>query len=125
MSKFSQKPSLIFPYHQAIKWLGLVVLLFALAGLIFKIIYSQLDSLKPVPELISLGLIFIFFSKEKIDDERIHQFKFRSLSLGFLYSYFLTFGFQYLFSRAATAHEFIAVAMTFATSIYYFAKSKS
>jgi len=124
MKKLSQKQSLLFPYHQAIKWLGLTVLLFAVAALAFKLIHRQWDSLKPVPELISLGLVFIFFSKEKMDDERIHQLKFRSLSLGFLYSYFLTFGFQYLFSRAATAHEFIATAMVFTTAIYYFAKSK-
>lgn len=114
---------LLFPYHRGVKALGVVILLFAIAGLLWKIFQGQtIFPLDPVPQLIGLGLVFIFFSKEKVEDERIHYLKFQALSIGFLSCFFMSMGFNSLYQLSAP--EFIASTMLFTTSVYYFFKRK-
>src|SRR5215207_3910798 len=101
----------LFPYHPAVKILGVLLLVFACAGIIYKILSHQDgSSLTPGFQIFSLGLVFIFFSKEKHDDERIHQFKFQSLTWGVLTSYFITQTITYLY-RAPSTHEFLCLAL--------------
>lgn len=113
----------LFPYHPAVKILGLLLLLFACTGIIYKIL-SQHDhtSLTPGFQVFSLGLIFIFFSKEKHDDERIHQLKFQSLTWGVLTSYFITQATTYLF-RTPTTHEYLCLALLLTTAMFYILKN--
>jgi hypothetical protein len=114
---------LLFPYHRGVKALGLAILLFAIAGLLWKTFHDQpIFPLDPVPQLIGLGLVFIFFSKEKVEDERIHYLKFQALSVGFLSCFFMSMGFNSWYRLSAP--EFIAATMVFSTSVYYFFKRK-
>lgn len=115
----------LFPYHPAVKILGVALLLFACAGIIYKILYQQDHaSYAPGFQIFSLGLVFIFFSKEKYDDERIHQIKFQSLTWGVLTAYFITLGVTYLF-RAPSVHEFLTLALLLTTAMYYILKQRS
>jgi hypothetical protein len=113
---------LLFPYHPAVKVLGVLLLLFACAGLVYKVLQGHdQGSLAVGFQLFSLGLVFLFFSKEKHDDERIHQLKFQSLSWGVLTAYFITMGVTYFF-RAPSAHEFLSLALLLTTVMFYILK---
>lgn len=113
----------LFPYHPAVKILGVLLLLFACTGIIYKILNQHDDSsLTPGLQVFSLGLIFIFFSKEKHDDERIHQLKFQSLTWGVLTSYFVTLTITYFF-RAPSTHEFLCLALLLTTAMFYILKN--
>jgi len=114
----------LFPYHPAVKILGVLLLLFAATGIIYKT-FGQHDysSLTPGFQIFSLGLIFIFFSKEKYDDERIHQLKFQSLTWGILTSYFITLGITYFF-RAPSMHEFLCLALSLTTAAFYILRNQ-
>lgn len=115
----------LFPYHPAVKILGALLLLFACTGIVYKILHHQdYASFAPGLQLISLGLVFIFFSKEKYDDERIHQLKFQSLTWGVLTTYFMTMGVSYLF-RVPSVHEFLSVALLLTTAMFYILKQRS
>ena len=116
---------MLFPYHPAVKLLGIGLLLFACGGVVYKSLNQHdLASFAPAFQIASLGLVFIFFSKEKYDDERIHQIKFRSLTWGVLTAYFLTLGVTYLF-RAPSAHEFLCLALLLTTVMFYVLKQRA
>lgn len=116
---------MLFPYHPAVKILGAALLLFAGAGVVYKIlVLHDYVSFAPAFQIASLGLVFIFFSKEKYDDERIHQIKFRALTWGVLTAYFVTLGVTYLF-RTLSAHEFLCLALLLTTAMFYFLKQRA
>jgi len=110
---------LLFPYHRLFKTFGVLLVLFALAGTVFQQWSGTLTSMKVPARIGAIGLIFIFFSRDKVDDERVHQLKFRALSLGVLYAYFLTFPVAY-FAYEVSAHEFVAMSLLFALAVYYY-----
>ena len=114
----------LFPYHPAVKFLGLAVLMFAVIGLCYKLI-NQHDyrSFATGFQVASLGLVFIFFSKERQEDERIHQLKFQSLTWGMLTAYFIMLGITYLL-RAPSAHEFLCLALLLTTAMFYILKQR-
>jgi hypothetical protein len=112
----------LFPYHPAVKWLGVLLLLFACTGIVYKILHQHdYVSFSAGFQIFSLGLVFIFFSKEKYDDERIHQLKFQSLTWGVLTTYFVTLLVTYLF-RTPSVHEFLSLALLLTTVMFYMLK---
>jgi hypothetical protein len=122
--KFKTMTKTLFPYHPAVKMLGVLLLLFACAGIVYKILHQHdYVSFAPGFQILSLGLVFIFFSKEKYDDERIHQLKFQSLTWGVLTAYFITLGATYLF-HAPSAHEFLTLALLLTTALFYILKQR-
>ncbi|MCD9014183.1 hypothetical protein [Parachryseolinea silvisoli] len=115
----------LFPYHPAVKLLGVGLFLFAFSGFIYKTLHQHdFVSFAPAFQIASLGLVFIFFSKEKYDDERVHQIKFRSLTWGVLTAYFLTLAVTYLF-RSLSAHEFLCLALLLTTGMFYVLKQRA
>ena len=118
------KPSqLTFMYPAITKIAGIVLIVFALAGLAYRY-YREFAFDFAIPsQLISLGLIFIFFSRDKIDDERIHQFKFRALTAGFFASYMWLYAFNY-FGHSLSAYDFVVLALGLATVIFYYMRYK-
>jgi hypothetical protein len=117
---------ILFPYHPAVKMLGVALLLFAFVGVGYKILFRHGDygSIAHAFQIASLGLVFIFFSKEKYDDERIHQIKFQALTWGVLSAYFATLGVTYLF-RILSVHEFLCLALSLTTVMFYVLKHRS
>jgi hypothetical protein len=111
---------LLFPYHPLFKIFGAALLLFALAGTGYQLFTGTFDSMEIPARIAAIGLILIFFSRDKADDERVHQLKFRGLSLGVLYAYFLTFPFAY-FSYEVSANEFVTISLLFAVAVFYYA----
>lgn len=111
----------LFPYHPGFKWLGLGIILFSLFGLVWQFIQHKILSAEIPLMLISLGLVFIFFSREKTDDERIHQFKYQSLSWGILTAFFVIAGLNFL-DHTFSAGGYLVMVLSMATAMFYFMK---
>jgi hypothetical protein len=85
---------------------------------------------------LSIGLVILYFSKEKVDDERIHYLKFRALAFaminGLLLSWLTTkllFGQQYsvehdLVHPVSTSH-FLIITIAIAYGRLFYLKSRS
>jgi hypothetical protein len=94
-----------------------------MTGILYQYWFREsVDTSTPF-NLMSLGLLFIFFSREKIEDERVHQIKFRALAAGFLAAYLLMYSFTF-FSHTLAVHEFIVIVLCISTVAFYIAKSR-
>jgi hypothetical protein len=82
---------------------------------------------------LSWGLVFIFFSKEKADDEMVHELKFKALTRAVISSFLATHLYNYFFLNwrfnreydvilSISAYQFLALTMIIATTIFYFLK---
>src|SRR5688500_10896568 len=86
-----------FPYSYWAKILGLVIIA---AGVISFFQQYQRKGIFDFNELgvgFSWGLIFIFFSKEKTDDEMVQALKFKALARAVIVAFFITHLYNYLF----------------------------
>ncbi|MDF7813861.1 hypothetical protein [Hymenobacter sp. YC55] len=70
----------VFPYSHKMKMVGIVCILWGFYAFFSKYWRYQLFDLNLLTGLGCWGLTFLFFSKEKIDDERVHQLKFKALT---------------------------------------------
>lgn len=78
-----------FPYLYWTKILGLCIIV---AGVISFIIQHNKRGFFDLNELalgLSWGLVFIFFSKEKNDDEMMQSLKFKALTRGTIIAFFV------------------------------------
>jgi len=114
-------PTFLFPWRM--KFLGVVFIVFSIVGLVLIFLKKGIFTFEIPGKLISAGLVFIFFSREKIDDERIHQLKFRALTAGFTAIFLFSFAFNY-FSYTPSMHEFVTMVLSFALAVFYYAKHK-
>ena len=108
-----------FIFPRIMKIVGCLMILFAL--IIMLLVYIRkgvLDFVIPAG-VVGPGLMMIFFSREKIDDERIHQLKFRSLVAGFVAAYLLTIGWHTM-----TSHDFVVLALTISLTAFYYLRFK-
>jgi hypothetical protein len=110
-----------FIYPRIMKILGLAILLFSVTGMLYQYGFRESVNTTTPFNLMSLGLFFIFFSRERIEDERIHQIKFRALAAGFLTAYLLMYSFTF-FSHTLAVHEFIVMVLSISTVTFYIAK---
>lgn len=84
-----------FPYPSWTKSIALVLsFLWAPFSFLRKYWAFDLIDIEMAAQPISIGLIMLYFSKERIDDERIHYLKFRALAFavmnGLLLSWLIT-----------------------------------
>jgi len=114
---------LTFLFPLKFKILGIVIIGLAVVLQVIALLKTGVYEFRTAP-VISAGLFFIFFSREKIDDERVHQFKFKALTIAFTAIYLLSFGFNYL-SYQASLHQFVVMVLAFATAVFYYAKFKN
>jgi hypothetical protein len=70
----------VFAYSYHLKIVGILLILWGMYSFIANYWLHQIADLNLLTGLSSWGLVFIFFSKEKVDDERIHQMKFQALT---------------------------------------------
>lgn len=68
-------------YSHQLKYVGLGLLVIALVLFIAQWAITGLPNLE-LSQLSTIGLVFIFFSKEKYNDERIIQLKYKALTIG-------------------------------------------
>lgn len=70
----------VFAYSYKMKIVGTLLIGWGIYAFFSKYRQYNLIDLNLLASLSCWGLVFIFFSKEKTDDERIHQVKFQSLT---------------------------------------------
>ena len=125
-----------FPYSYWTKVLGLVMII---AGVISFFRQYHTRGIFDTNDLaigLSWGLVFIFFSKEKADDEMIQNLKFKALtgaiiaafSITHLYNYFLL---NWRFKRehdmilSVSAYQFLALTLIIATISFHYLKHQA
>ena len=122
-----------FPYGYWTKLLGLLIII---AGIISFFVQYQKKGVFDLNELalgFSWGFIFIFFSREKTDDEMIHGLKFKALARAVVVTFFITHLYNYLFLNwrfkrahdlilSISAYQFLALTLIIATGIFYYLK---
>jgi hypothetical protein len=83
--------------------------------------------------LMCWGLVFIFFSKEKVDDERIHHLKFRALTWALPVGLFITHLINYFFFsqqepdsgkyiQSISAYPSLVIVLILALGVFYYLK---
>jgi hypothetical protein len=122
-----------FPYAYWTKLLGLLIII---AGITSFFLQYQKKGVFDMNELalgFSWGFIFIFFSREKTDDEMIHGLKFKALTRAVVIAFFITHLYNYLFLNwrfkrghdlilSISAYQFLALTLIIATGIFYYLK---
>ena len=122
-----------FPYSYGLKILGLGIIA---AGIISFFVQHDKKGFFDFNELavgLSWGLVFIFFSKEKTDDEMMHGLKFRALARAIIVAFFGTHLYNYLFLNwnfdkdhdtilSISAYQFLALTLLIATAYFYYLK---
>lgn len=125
-----------FPYAYWAKILGLLIIL---AGVTSFFLQHQKKGVFDLNELalgLSWGFIFIFFSREKTDDEMIHVLKFRALTSALIAAFTLTHLYNYLFLNwryerehdmilSISAYQFVALTLIMATANFYFLRRQA
>jgi hypothetical protein len=122
----------VFPYAFWIKILGLLIVA---AGVLIYFIEGTSD-INQLAMVLSWGFIFIFFSKEKVDDEMIQGLKFRSLAYAVIIAFSITHLYNYLFLNlnfrpgydrilSVSAYQFLAFTLIIATANFYYMKRRS
>jgi len=125
-----------FPYSHWTKVLGLMIII---AGIISFFLQYRKKGIFDLNELaigFSWGFVFIFFSKEKTDDEMIQGLKFKALTRAIIVAFFITHFYNYLFLNwrykrdhdillSISAYQFLALTLIIATGSFYYLKHQA
>ena len=125
-----------FPYSYWTKILGLLIII---AGVISFFQQYHKKGIFDTNELaigLSWGLVFIFFSKERTDDEMIHGLKFKALTRAIIVAFFITHLYNYLFLNwrlkrehdmilSISAYQFLALTLIIATIRFHYLKHQA
>lgn len=125
-----------FPYANWTKILGVLIIA---AGIIsfFQRHYTRgIYDFNDLAVGLSWGFVFIFFSKEKTDDEMIQSLKFKALARSVIVSFSATHLFNYLFLNwhferqqdvilSVSAYQFLALTLMMATGYFYYLKHRA
>jgi hypothetical protein len=122
-------------YSYRLKIIGILLLVWSIISFFLKYANHSIWDFELFAGLFSWGLCFIFFSKEKIDDERIHYLKFRALAWGAPLGLFITHLINYFFLspqepdsgkyvQSISAYASFALVLLIATAIFHFLKFK-
>jgi len=125
-----------FPYSYWLKALGVLIFILKMISLFLQ--YREKGAIDPNQLALGIcwGLFFIFFSKEKVDDEMTHALKFRALATAVIISFFSTLFYNYYFLNwqynqrrdlvlSISAYQFLALTLIIATTIYYYRRHQS
>ena len=125
-----------FPYSYWMKILGVAIVFAGIFSFFFQYYKKGFFDLNEIAVGFSWGFLFIFFSKEKIDDELIHDLKFKALTRALIITFTLTHIYNYLFLNwnykrdnnvilSISAYQFLALTLIIATVIFYFLKHQN
>lgn len=122
-----------FPYSYWAKILGMLIVI---AGIVSFFLQYYRKGVFDVNELamgFSWGFVFIFFSKERTEDEMIQSLKFKALARAIIVTFFITHLYNYLFLNwrftrehdkilSISAYQFLALTLIVATAVFYYMK---
>jgi len=125
-----------FPYPRWMKSVSLFLILFwAPFSFLRKYWLFDMIDIEMAAQPVSIGLVILFFSKENMDDERIHFLKFRALAFailnGLLISWLITkFVYNWNYSvnenyvYPISASVFLIFTIIFAYARLFYLKSR-
>ncbi len=125
----------VFTYSYKMKIVGTLLICWGIYAFFSKYRQYNLVDLNLLTSLTCWGLVFIFFSKEKIDDERVHQVKFQSLTWAVPTGLFITHLINYFFlSRnepdsgrlieSISAYQSLVIILLLAFGLFHYLKYK-
>lgn len=125
-----------FPYSYWTKILGLAIVI---AGIVSFFLQHHKKGVYDFNELavgLSWGLVFIFFSRERTDDEMVRSLKFKALAIAIIVAFSITHLYNYLFLNwrlerpddiilSISAYQFLALTLMIATGYFYYLKRQA
>lgn len=131
--KKSSLPTFMYPYWT--KTLGLVLIFVAIIFFVFRITQYEIIDIAGASFPVAMGLIMIFFSKEKAFDERIAHLKFKSLAVAvpvaavvaMLINYFQNYNGYTVGTNSwysISAFEYLSITLTIAIGYFQYLKLK-
>lgn len=124
-----------FPYSYWAKLLGVLIII---AGIVSFFMQHHKKGVYDFNELavgLSWGLLFIFFSREKTDDEMMRSLKFKALAIAVIVSFSITHLYNYVFLNwrlerenatilSISAYQFLALTLMIATAYFYYLRHR-
>jgi len=125
-----------FPYSYWTKILGMIIIVSGVISFFRQYLGKGVWDVNELAIGLSWGFVFIFFSKEKTDDEMIHGLKFRALTRAVIIAFSATHLFNYIFlnwhfnrSRdmilSVSAYQFLALTLIIATVSFHYLKHQA
>ncbi|MBO9150820.1 hypothetical protein ACFOTA_01260 [Chitinophaga sp. GCM10012297] len=125
-----------FPYSHWFKILGALVIIAGIFSFFQQHYKKGVYDFNELAVGISWGFVFIFFSKEKTDDEMMRSLKFKALSIAVIVSFSLTHLYNYLFLNwrlergkdiilSISAYQFLALTLIIATGYFYYLRHQA
>jgi drug/metabolite transporter (DMT)-like permease len=122
-------------YSRRLKIAGILCIVWGAVSFFLKFANHGIWDINLLSGLLCWGLCFIFFSKEKTDDERVHHLKFQALALGIPIGLFTTHLINYFwlsepepdsgkYVRSISAYSSLAMAMVITLALFYYLKLK-
>ncbi len=126
----------VFTYSHKMKLVGLLLMLWGVYSFLSKYWRSDIADLNLIAGVWCWGLVFIFFSREKNDDERIHQLKFQALTWALPVGLFITHLVNYLFLsvqepdsgkpiESISAYPSLALILLLALGVFHYLKYRN
>lgn len=125
-----------FPYSYWTKVLGLLIIIAGIFSFFQQYYNKGIFDTNELAIGFSWGLVFIFFSKEKTDDEMIHGLKFKALARAIIVAFSITHLYNYIFLNwrfkrehdiilSISAYQFLALTLIIATGSFYYLKHQA
>lgn len=125
-----------FPYSRWTKVLGLLIIIAGFISFFQQYYRKGIFDSNELAIGFSWGLVFIFFSKEKTDDEMIHGLKFKALARAIIVAFSLTHLYNFIFLNwrfkrehdiilSISAYQFLALTLIIATGSFYYLKHQA
>ncbi len=125
-----------FPYSYRTKILGLLIIIAGVIGFFQQYHKKGIFDTNELAIGLSWGLVFIFFSKERTDDEMIHSLKLKALTRAIIIAFSITHLYNYLFLNwrfrrehdmilSVSAYQFLALTLIIATISFYYLKHQA
>jgi len=119
-------------YSNRLKYVGIACILWGIISFVIKLRSVGLYDINMLSGLLSWGFCFLFFSKEKRDDERIHMLKFHALAYGVPMGLMVTHLINYFYfnrgtsqagiTQSISAFQSFAIMLGFSLVMFYVLK---
>jgi hypothetical protein len=125
-----------FPYSYWTKILGGLLVIIGFISFFTQHHKKGVYDLNELAIGLSWGFVFIFFSKEKSDDEMIRSLKFKALAVAVIVAFSITHLYNFLFLNwrlkrendvilSISAYQFLALTLIIATGYFYYLKHQA
>lgn len=122
-----------FPYSYWTKILGILIIIASIISFFLQHHKKGIYDFNELAVGLSWGFVFIFFSKEKTDDEMVRSLKFKALAIAVIVAFSITHLYNYVFLNwrfergkdvilSISAYQFLALTLMIATAYFYYLK---